>query len=141
MLPPGGDCVWIRPVATKLVSPRSPTDSRSIASPLASSLRRAAMLRASKPAILARPISMRQRDLARPLQPQAGQRGFAEADHAVEIELGRAKLAVDARRPVAGRPRVGQAALDHAAIDLGAQPLDRDAVRPQRHVAAWRATA
>ena len=77
----------------------------------------------------------RQRHLARPLQPQAGQRGLAEADHAVEIELGGAKLAVEPRRPIARRPCVGHAALDHAAIDLGAQPLDRDPVGPKRHVA------
>ena len=77
----------------------------------------------------------RQRDFARPLQPQAGQRGLAEAEHAVEIELGGAKLAIETRRPVAGRPRVGHAALDHAAIDFGAQLLDRDPVRPERHVA------
>ena len=93
------------------------------------------MLRASKPAILARSISSASATSPGRSKPQAGQRGFAKADHPVEIEFGRAKLALDARRPVAGRPGIGQAALDHAAIDLGAQPLDRDAVRPQGHVA------
>ena len=101
MLPPGGDCVWIRPVATKLVSPRSPTDSRSIASPLGIELEArgdVARVEAGNPGAA---DVHGQRDFARPLQPQAGQRGLAKADHAVDIELGRAKLAFDARRPIA----------------------------------------
>ena len=136
MLPPGDACVWIRPVATKLgvaeIADRQPFDREAAGVELEA---RGDVARVEAGDLGAVDLD-RQRDLARPLQAQAGQRGLAKADHAVEIEFGGAQLAVEPRRPVADRPGIGHAALDHAAVDLGAQPLDRDPVRPQRHVAA-----
>ena len=93
------------------------------------------MLRASKPAILARPMSMASAISPGRSSPRPDSADSPKPITPSMIELGRAQFAFHARRPIAGRPRIGQAALDHAAIDFGAQPLDRDPVRPERHVA------
>ena len=77
-----------------------------------------------------------QRDLARPLQPQSGERAVGETEQRVEIDLTGLQIGIEPRRTSRRRPRISQPAFDHAAIELGAQLLDRDAVGAERDVAA-----
>jgi hypothetical protein len=101
MLPPGGDCVWIRPVARSSYRP----DHRSTAVDRARriELETRAMLRASKPAILARPMSHGHAILPGRSSPRPTVRTSLKPITAVDIELGRAKLRLQpGRRSPAG---------------------------------------
>ena len=118
-----------------LASPKSAIDSRSIASPSASSVSRAVTLRASKPAIRARPTSSASATSRGSSSPNPDSADLAEAERGVEVELGRAQIGVEPRRPIAGGPGIGQAALDRAAVELGLQSLDRDPVGAERDIA------
>ena len=77
-----------------------------------------------------------ERNLARPLERGAVERGAAEGEHAIDIEVAGLELGVETRWPRAVRRRIGEAALDRLAVEFELQPLDRELLRADGELAA-----
>ncbi len=108
MLPPGVAVVSMRPLASIVALPKSATDRRSIWMPPASNFTRAALLRASKPAIRARPTSSASAISRGALHPDPGERAVGETEQGIEIDLARLadrhRAAPGVRRRATDRP-------------------------------------
>ena len=96
--------VEMRPLALSEAPPNSPTLKRSTVRPPGSKVSLALTLRASVPAIVARPISARAR-LRLAFELGVAERGLREIEHAVDIELGGGELVVEPRCELRDRPR------------------------------------
>ena len=78
----------------------------------------------------------RERAFARPIERRVAEHGLGESMDAVEIDVGRGERGVEPRRPVVARPDIGESSVDRHAVELELEPLDRDGVAAQPHVAA-----
>ena len=76
----------------------------------------------------------RKRALTRPVECGIGQHRSRHDREPVEIEHRRPQCRVQARRPVACRPGIGQPAIDRDVVEFTLEALNRNAVSAERYV-------
>jgi len=76
------------------------------------------------------------RHVLRPGGGGARDQRLAEGERGIDVEFGRVEFGVELGRPPLGGEHVEHAASDRLAVELGAQPFDRDAFAAERDFAA-----